>query len=216
MTARAHGSVLRSLRRRVAAAAPWTVPLPPPPTSCSAASARPLSGSRSSMALDAEWQYRPPMPRAALRALNALAKRLDRGNGQRLTHALAACLEDEMVRHPPGSVRAGTRFGRARARSGDLCRNGRRESGPRLLRRRSRYRGLDAVVAEVARLPMTPSRRLQLAAESSGAIGLALRRWRRQAEPADFGRRRRTSASRCCHPHPGQCRVLAAPAGLSN
>ncbi|RFB76622.1 ImuA family protein [Methylovirgula sp. 4M-Z18] len=50
-----------------------------------------------------------------------------------------------------------------------------------------RHGGLSAVVAEVARLPMIASRRLQLAAESSGTIGLALRRWRRQSEAADFG-----------------------------
>jgi protein ImuA len=50
-----------------------------------------------------------------------------------------------------------------------------------------RHGGLAAVVAEVARLSMTASRRLQLAAESSGAIGLAIRRWRRPAEAADFG-----------------------------
>jgi protein ImuA len=50
-----------------------------------------------------------------------------------------------------------------------------------------RYRKLGAVVAEVARLSMTASRRLQLAAEDSGVIGLALRRWRRQAQAADFG-----------------------------
>ncbi len=50
-----------------------------------------------------------------------------------------------------------------------------------------RHGGLGAVVAEVARLSMTASRRLQLAAESSGAIGLALRRWRRATEAADFG-----------------------------
>jgi protein ImuA len=43
------------------------------------------------------------------------------------------------------------------------------------------------VVAEVARLSMTASRRLQLAAETSGAIGIAIRRWRRQTEAADFG-----------------------------
>src|SRR5258707_9760263 len=36
-----------------------------------------------------------------------------------------------------------------------------------------RHRGLGAVVAEVGRLSMTASRRLQLAAEGSGAIGLA-------------------------------------------
>jgi protein ImuA len=50
-----------------------------------------------------------------------------------------------------------------------------------------RHGGLAGVVAEVARLPMTPSRRLQLAAESSGTIGIAIRRWRRQTEAADFG-----------------------------
>jgi protein ImuA len=49
-----------------------------------------------------------------------------------------------------------------------------------------RHGGLGAVVAE-ARLSMTASRRLQLAAESSGAIGIAIRRWRRQTETADFG-----------------------------
>jgi protein ImuA len=50
-----------------------------------------------------------------------------------------------------------------------------------------RHGGLGAVVAEVARLSMTASRRLQLAAERSGSIGLAIRRWRRLAEAADFG-----------------------------
>jgi protein ImuA len=47
--------------------------------------------------------------------------------------------------------------------------------------------GLGAVVAEVARLSMAASRRLQLAAEHSGSIGIAIRRWRRQRETADFG-----------------------------
>jgi len=50
-----------------------------------------------------------------------------------------------------------------------------------------RHGGLGAAVAEVARLSMTASRRLQLAAESSGAIGIAIRRWRRHTEAADFG-----------------------------
>jgi protein ImuA len=50
-----------------------------------------------------------------------------------------------------------------------------------------RHQGLGAVVAEVARLSMTASRRLQLAAEASGALGIAIRRWRRQTEAADFG-----------------------------
>ena len=50
-----------------------------------------------------------------------------------------------------------------------------------------RHGGLGAVVADIARLPMTASRRLHLAAKESGTIGLALRRWRRQAEARDFG-----------------------------
>ncbi|EMS95902.1 hypothetical protein H009_19764 [Agrobacterium tumefaciens str. Cherry 2E-2-2] len=50
-----------------------------------------------------------------------------------------------------------------------------------------RHGGLGAVVAETARLSMTASRRLQLAAESSGTIGIAVRRWRRQTEAGDFG-----------------------------
>jgi protein ImuA len=50
-----------------------------------------------------------------------------------------------------------------------------------------RHGGLGAVVGEVARLSMTASRRLQLAAEASGTMGIAVRRWRRQAEAADFG-----------------------------
>lgn len=50
-----------------------------------------------------------------------------------------------------------------------------------------RHGGLGCIVGEVAKLSMTASRRLQLAAESSGAIGIAIRRWRRPAEAADFG-----------------------------
>lgn len=50
-----------------------------------------------------------------------------------------------------------------------------------------RHGGLGAVVGEVAKLSMTASRRLQLAAETSGAVGLAIRRWRRETEAADFG-----------------------------
>lgn len=50
-----------------------------------------------------------------------------------------------------------------------------------------RHGGLGAVVGEVAGLSMTASRRLQLAAEGTGSIGIALRRWRRQTEAADFG-----------------------------
>ena len=50
-----------------------------------------------------------------------------------------------------------------------------------------RHGGLAGVVAEVAKLGMTPSRRLQLAAEATGTVGIAIRRWRRQTEAADFG-----------------------------
>ncbi|MFF0952155.1 ImuA family protein [Rhizobium leguminosarum] len=50
-----------------------------------------------------------------------------------------------------------------------------------------RHGGLGAVVGELARLSMTASRRLQLAAESSGTIGIVIRRWRRQTEASDFG-----------------------------
>ncbi|MGN7871758.1 ImuA family protein [Paracoccus sp. 22332] len=50
-----------------------------------------------------------------------------------------------------------------------------------------RHGGLGAVVADVARLSMTASRRLHLAAKASGTTGIALRRWRRSADAADFG-----------------------------
>jgi protein ImuA len=50
-----------------------------------------------------------------------------------------------------------------------------------------RHGGLGSVVAEIGRLTMTNSRRLQLAAESSGTLGIALRRWRRQSDAVDFG-----------------------------
>ena len=59
-----------------------------------------------------------------------------------------------------------------------------------------RHGGLGAVVGEVARLDMTASRRLQLCAEGSGTIGIALRRWRRQTEASDFGQPT-AAATRC-------------------
>jgi protein ImuA len=56
-----------------------------------------------------------------------------------------------------------------------------------------RHGGLGAVVAEVARLSMTASRRLQLAAEGSGTIGIAIRRWHRQTRPPTSDSRQRPS-----------------------
>ena len=50
-----------------------------------------------------------------------------------------------------------------------------------------RHGGLGAVVADVARLSMTASRRLHLAAKTLGTTGIALRRWRRQLDASDFG-----------------------------
>jgi protein ImuA len=50
-----------------------------------------------------------------------------------------------------------------------------------------RHGGLAGAVGELAKLPMVVSRRLQLAAEESGTIGIAIRRWRRTSDAADFG-----------------------------
>lgn len=49
------------------------------------------------------------------------------------------------------------------------------------------FGGLAAVVGELVRLPMVASRRLQLAAERTGAMAIVLRRWRRQNEASDYG-----------------------------
>jgi protein ImuA len=49
------------------------------------------------------------------------------------------------------------------------------------------FGGLGAVVGELVRLPMVASRRLQLAAEKTGTMGIVVRRWRRQTEANDFG-----------------------------
>ena len=49
------------------------------------------------------------------------------------------------------------------------------------------FGGLGAVVGELVRLPMTASRRLQLAAEKTGTMALVIRRWRRQTEASDYG-----------------------------
>ncbi|NWJ27546.1 ImuA family protein [Rhizobium sp. RM] len=49
------------------------------------------------------------------------------------------------------------------------------------------FGGFGAVVGELVRLPMTASRRLHLAAERTGSMGLVVRRWRRQNEASDYG-----------------------------
>jgi protein ImuA len=50
-----------------------------------------------------------------------------------------------------------------------------------------RTQGLAGVVGEVGKLSMTASRRLQLAAEKSGQMVIAVRRWKRAADAADLG-----------------------------
>lgn len=50
-----------------------------------------------------------------------------------------------------------------------------------------RHGGLSCVVAELASLSRVSSQRLQLAAETSGTMALAIRRWRRAADARDFG-----------------------------
>lgn len=50
-----------------------------------------------------------------------------------------------------------------------------------------RHGGMAGVVGEVAKLSMTASRRLQLVAEASGTMAIAIRRWRRMTEASDFG-----------------------------
>lgn len=48
-----------------------------------------------------------------------------------------------------------------------------------------RYRGLAGVVGELTRLPLGPSRRLQLAAETSGVVALVLRRSGQERDEAN-------------------------------
>lgn len=50
-----------------------------------------------------------------------------------------------------------------------------------------RHGGMAGVVGEVAKLSMTSSRRLQLVAEGSGTMAIAIRRWQRMTEASDFG-----------------------------
>jgi protein ImuA len=65
-----------------------------------------------------------------------------------------------------------------------------------------RHPGLAGVVCETSRLSLTTSRRLQLAAESSGVVGLAVRRWRRAHEAADFGQANAATTRWRIGPHP--------------
>ena len=60
-------------------------------------------------------------------------------------------------------------------------------NGPSSLSPHAAHAGADIDAHAFARRPCGRSRRLQLAAEGSGTIGLAIRRWRRPAEAADFG-----------------------------
>ncbi len=50
-----------------------------------------------------------------------------------------------------------------------------------------RHGGLGSVIGEVAKLPMTASRRLKLAAETTGTMAIAIRRWKRDRDTFDFG-----------------------------
>lgn len=78
------------------------------------------------------------------------------------------------------------------------------------------YGGLGAVVGELVRLPMTASRRLQLAAEKTGAMGIALRRVvARPKPPITASRRRRQPAggSASCRQSPYPSPASDAHAG---
>src|SRR3954451_12352821 len=49
------------------------------------------------------------------------------------------------------------------------------------------HAGLAGVVGVIARLPMTASRRLQLAAEASSVTAFVIRQWRTVTEAQEFG-----------------------------
>ena len=78
--------------------------------------------------------------------------------------------------------------------------------------------GFGAVIAEMARLLMTASRRLQLAAETSGAIGIAIpwRDRRRQPISASLPPPRHAGGCRSCHRRHCRRRASGGRAGNSN
>jgi protein ImuA len=68
-----------------------------------------------------------------------------------------------------------------------FCETGREEDVLAACEEGLGFGGFGCVVGELVRLPMTASRRLQLAAERGKSMGLVVRRWRRQSEAKDYG-----------------------------
>jgi protein ImuA len=68
-----------------------------------------------------------------------------------------------------------------------FCETGREEDVLAACEEGLGFGGFGCVVGELVRLPMTASRRLQLAAERGKSMGLVVRRWRRQSEARDYG-----------------------------
>ena len=87
-----------------------------------------------------------------------------------------------VVPQPAGSVRARVRECGPASRPGDLCGDVPRAGHSAVMEEGLREKGLAAVIGEVTRLGLTASRRLQLAAETSGVPVFALRRWWNVAE----------------------------------